>query len=133
MRIIGNLWTGGFSNGYSAVFKNIQQAEKQTKLFVGKVNMFLNWHHSSETPSSGILHRVALVRTEVSEESSDSIIRVTRIAELGTTLAVISNRRRFLQEPQDVIFQKTAFFLSNIYPNYYLQISHAGILCGLAL
>jgi hypothetical protein len=36
--------------------------------------------------SSGILRRVALVRTDVSEEFSASIIRVTRIGELGTTL-----------------------------------------------
>jgi hypothetical protein len=35
--------------------------------------------------SSGMLRRVALVRTEVSEEHSASIIRVT-IGELGTTL-----------------------------------------------
>jgi hypothetical protein len=38
--------------------------------------------------SSGMLRRVALVRTDVSEELSASIIRVTRISELGTTLAV---------------------------------------------
>jgi hypothetical protein len=44
--------------------------------------------------SSGILRRVALVRTDVSEELSASIIRVTRIDELGTTLAVASNRRK---------------------------------------
>jgi hypothetical protein len=43
--------------------------------------------------SSGMLRRVALVRTEVSEDLSASIIRVTRIGELGTTLAVTSNRR----------------------------------------
>jgi hypothetical protein len=42
--------------------------------------------------SSGMLHRVALVRTEVSEELSVSFIRVTRIGELGTRLAVTSNR-----------------------------------------
>jgi hypothetical protein len=36
----------------------------------------------------GLLHGVALVRTYVSEELSASIIRVTRIGELGTTLAV---------------------------------------------
>jgi hypothetical protein len=36
---------------------------------------------------------VALVRTDVSEELSVSIIRVTRIGELGTTLGVTSNRR----------------------------------------
>jgi hypothetical protein len=38
--------------------------------------------------SSGMLRRVALVRTDVSEEPSTSFIRVTRIGELGTTLAV---------------------------------------------
>jgi demethoxyubiquinone hydroxylase (CLK1/Coq7/Cat5 family) len=38
--------------------------------------------------SSGMLRRVALVRTDVSEERSASIIRVTRIGELGTALAV---------------------------------------------
>jgi hypothetical protein len=43
--------------------------------------------------SSGMLRRVALVRTDVSEELSASIIRVTRIGELGTTIAVTSNRR----------------------------------------
>jgi hypothetical protein len=42
--------------------------------------------------SAGMLRRVALVRTEVSEEISVSIIKVTRIGELGTTLAVTSNR-----------------------------------------
>jgi hypothetical protein len=43
-------------------------------------------------PSSGMLRRVALVRTDFSEEFSVSIIRLTRIGELGTTLAVTSNR-----------------------------------------
>jgi hypothetical protein len=42
---------------------------------------------------SGMLPRVALVRTDVSEELSASLIRVTRIGELGTTLAVASDRR----------------------------------------
>jgi hypothetical protein len=40
-----------------------------------------------------MLRRVALVGTEDSEERSASIISVTRISELGTTLAVTSNRR----------------------------------------
>jgi hypothetical protein len=43
--------------------------------------------------SSGMLRRVALVRTDVSEELSASFIRVARICELGTTLAVTSKRR----------------------------------------
>jgi hypothetical protein len=42
--------------------------------------------------SSGMLRRVALVRTYVSEELSASFITVTRIGVLGTTLAVTSNR-----------------------------------------
>jgi hypothetical protein len=40
-----------------------------------------------------MLRRVALVRTDVSEELSATLIRVTRIGELGTTLAVTNNRR----------------------------------------
>jgi hypothetical protein len=36
---------------------------------------------------------MALVRNNVSEELSANIIKVTRIGELGTTLAVTSNRR----------------------------------------
>jgi hypothetical protein len=40
--------------------------------------------------SSGMIHRVALVRTDVSEDCSSSFIRVTRIDELGTTLGVTS-------------------------------------------
>jgi hypothetical protein len=43
--------------------------------------------------SSGMLHHVALVRTDVSEELSSSFIRVTRIGYLGTTLAVTRNGR----------------------------------------
>jgi hypothetical protein len=43
--------------------------------------------------SSGKLRRVALVRSDVSEELNGFFIRVTRIGELGTTLAVSSNQR----------------------------------------
>jgi hypothetical protein len=39
-------------------------------------------------PSYGMLCHVALVRTDVSEGLSASIIRVTRVSELGTTLAI---------------------------------------------
>jgi hypothetical protein len=42
--------------------------------------------------SFGLLRHVTLVRTGDSEEGIASIIRVTRIGELGTTLAVTSNR-----------------------------------------
>jgi hypothetical protein len=63
--------------------------------------------------SSGMLRRVALVRTDVSEELRASFIRVTRIGELGTTLAVTSNR--LLQEPHGVTSQKTPFFKDTRY------------------
>jgi hypothetical protein len=43
-------------------------------------------------PSSGMLRRVDLVSTDVSEKRSASIIRVTRVGELGKMLAVTSNR-----------------------------------------
>jgi hypothetical protein len=39
-----------------------------------------------------MLRRVAPVRTDVSEELGASFIRVTRISELGTTLALSNNR-----------------------------------------
>jgi hypothetical protein len=63
-----------------------------------------------------MLGHVAVVRAEVSEDRSASIIKVTRIGGLGTTLAVTSNRRTlrrkyFLQDPHGVTSQKTTFFM----------------------
>jgi hypothetical protein len=48
-------------------------------------------HKSDYEESDAKLRRMALVRTDVSEKSIASIIRVKRISELGTTLAVTSN------------------------------------------
>jgi hypothetical protein len=90
--------------------------------------------------SSGLLRRVALVRTDVSEETGASFIRMTKVGELGTTQVATSNRltlrrntnilflvhrllspwwrrrqvppkRRFLQKPQGLTSQKTPFFI----------------------
>jgi hypothetical protein len=78
--------------------------------------------------SSGMIRSVALVRTDVAEEPSASFIRVTRIGELGTTLAATSNRRpdeggaRFLRTsvltratwrniPKDTILQLDISFI----------------------
>jgi hypothetical protein len=47
--------------------------------------------------SYGMLHRAALARADVSEQLSASIISVTRIGELGTTLAVTSNQHTLLR------------------------------------
>jgi hypothetical protein len=49
------------------------------------------YYYTRKMASFGMLRRVDLVRTDVSEELSASIIRVTRIGELRT-LAVTSNR-----------------------------------------
>jgi hypothetical protein len=50
----------------------------------------INLHLPRRMPSYGILRRVALVRTTVSEERSASVITVTKIGEIGRMLAVDS-------------------------------------------
>jgi hypothetical protein len=50
-----------------------------------------------------MFRRVALVRTDVSEELSISFIRVTRIGELGTTLAA-TRYRHTLRRNTNLIF-----------------------------
>jgi hypothetical protein len=64
-------------------------------------------------PYSGMLRRVALVRTDVSEELSASIIRVTSIrSHILVTLmeALRSSETSVFQEPHGVTSQKTPFF-----------------------
>jgi hypothetical protein len=53
--------------------------------------------------SSGMLRRVALVRTDVSEELSAAFIRVTRIGELGT-LAITSKRHTLRRNAKYLYF-----------------------------
>jgi hypothetical protein len=53
-----------------------------------------------------MLRRVALVGTDVSEELSAFFIRMTRIGELGTTLAVTSNQI-FLRSVRRLLFTAT--------------------------
>jgi hypothetical protein len=63
--------------------------------------------------SSGMLRRVALVKTDISEQLSASFIRVIRIGQLGT-LTVTSNRSKLLLSVRrllhGVISKRTAFF-----------------------
>jgi hypothetical protein len=81
-----------FSNRWRVTHRswaNFPQFLKETFVFLSTGrNIIRMWRMAS----SGMLRRVALVRTNVSEELSASFIRVTRIGELGT-LAVTSNRR----------------------------------------
>jgi hypothetical protein len=50
-----------------------------------------------------MLRREAFVRTDISEERRASIIRVTRIGELGTTFAVTSNRRTLRRKKENFV------------------------------
>jgi predicted hotdog family 3-hydroxylacyl-ACP dehydratase len=54
-----------------------------------------------------MLRRVALVRTDVSEEFSASFISATRIDEIGTTLAVFSNRRTLGTNTTRLVFLRS--------------------------
>jgi hypothetical protein len=58
-------------------------------------------------PSSGMLRRVALVRTDVLEKRSAFIIRMIRIGELGIALEVTSNRRTLLSSETWVLTRAT--------------------------
>jgi hypothetical protein len=65
--------------------------------------------------SSGMLSHVVLVITDVWEKPSASFIRLTRIGELGTTLAVTSNRcslRRYTSSLILVTLMKKALWSS---------------------
>jgi hypothetical protein len=60
-----------------------------------------------------MLRRVALVRTDVSEEPSASIIRVIRIGELGTTLAGTSNRRKLRRKSLSTFLRNVGSYKSH--------------------
>jgi hypothetical protein len=62
-------------------------------------------------PSSGMLRHLSLVRTDVSQEPSASLISVTKIGELGTTLAITRNRRGlvFLRSVRQLLVAASVF------------------------
>jgi hypothetical protein len=67
-------------------------AELRGRLAVNKQGSH-KFHTERRMMSSGMLRRMALVITDVSEELNAFFIRVTGIGELGTMLLVNSNRR----------------------------------------
>jgi hypothetical protein len=81
-------YTKGTSQGH--IYSNFGTTIVQTSPSNVRFEVFTAM--TRRMPSSGMLRRVALVRTDVSEELSAFFIRGTRIGELGTTLAVTSNR-----------------------------------------
>jgi hypothetical protein len=62
-------------------------------------------------PFSGMLSHVALVRIDVSEERSTSIIRMTRISELGMM------KHQFLEEPHGVNIPEDGIVHSQCHEN----------------
>jgi hypothetical protein len=77
------------------------------RLNYGKKNPYVRFEVSTAvTMKNGMLRRVALVRTDVSEELSASFIKVTRIGELGTTIAVTSNRRTLRRNTNGISSQR---------------------------
>jgi hypothetical protein len=54
-----------------------------------------------------LLRRVALVRTDVSEEPGASFIRVTKIGALGTIQAATSNRHTLRRNEKSVLTRAT--------------------------
>jgi hypothetical protein len=120
-----HVWVETTVNVHCTVWKSWSVVDRNKR----PENNSMKWRMAS----SGMLRRVALVETDVSEEFSASFIRVTRIGELGRTLVVTSNRgtlqrntlspwwrrpyitpkRLSLQEPHGVTSQKTPFLIVN--------------------
>jgi ABC-type sugar transport system permease subunit len=69
-----------------------------------------------------MLCHVALVKTDVSEELSASIMRVRRIGELGRTLAVTSNRRT-LQRNTFLRSVRWLLVMASIVPSSHIIVS----------
>jgi hypothetical protein len=79
---VPQVWTPLWLNTAPSVIRCLLQG-------ISRIPELNTWSTSS---SSGMLRRVILVRTDVSEECSIPIIRVITIGNLGTGLAGTSNR-----------------------------------------
>jgi hypothetical protein len=87
-RIHAYAHTHADTHSLTAVYSPAELYRRALGTLVKRLLQNRNWRMAS----CGMLRHVALVRTDVSEELSASISRVKRIGELGTTLAVTSNR-----------------------------------------
>jgi hypothetical protein len=68
--------------------------------------------------SSGMLRRVALVKTVVSEELSASIIKAIGIGNLGAMLGIISNRRKLRENLKSYKVKCSYPFFNKLYMTY---------------
>jgi hypothetical protein len=75
-------------------------------------------------PPSGILRRVAVVRTHVSEEFNASIIKVERIGELGATFPITRNRNT-LQTTRQLLIIAKFVLISPILVNLMTETLHS--------
>jgi hypothetical protein len=80
-----------------------------------------------------MLRCVNLVRTDVSEERRASIIRVKRIGELGTTLAVTSSLRTLRRNAklQSLYFRNSVLYFSLVaqkMSDFQIQLNHSFII-----
>jgi hypothetical protein len=80
------------------------------KLKSFNINQILETVQCRRMESSVMLRRVAIVRTDVSEETCASFFRVT----INTRNTNFIPKRRFLQEPHGVTSQKTPFFIFTV-------------------
>jgi hypothetical protein len=86
--------------------------------FLRRVVLYVRFEiFTAVTQKNGVfwdVRRVALVRTDVSEERNTSFIKVARIGELGTTLPLTSNRRTFLRSVGRLLVTARVFLSSPI-------------------
>jgi hypothetical protein len=83
----------GLNYFYPEIILNFSIYKGAINISTKTIAMYVIFEVFTAMPSSGMLRHMVLVKTDVSEECSASIIRVTQIDELGTTLVVNSNRR----------------------------------------
>jgi hypothetical protein len=70
-------------------------------------------------PSSGMLRRLAIVRTKVPEEHTASIIKGKRIGDLGRMLGIISNRRTLRRNSRE----RRLLIIANVVPSSQILVS----------